>query len=93
MSEDKTPHYILSAKDRDTEKAHKVGAAWVNEEYGSISIVLDRFVVLNGGQNISLVLFPNDRGNPAKGKNKNIEKLDKLRKEAFDRGEFGESPF
>jgi hypothetical protein len=54
------PDYILSAKDKITGSKHRVGAGWYNPSSDSISIRLDRFVVLHGGeQNMLLTLFTN----------------------------------
>lgn len=57
----RSPDYTLKALEKSTGIKCKVGAGWINRD-GSISIALDRFVVLNGnecssGGNVILVLF------------------------------------
>lgn len=56
----KKPDGILKALNRGNEEASKVGAAWNNSD-GSISVVLDPFVVLKGrghGEDVVLTIFP-----------------------------------
>lgn len=56
----RTPEYKLHAMNKRTDEKSKVGAAWLNES-GSISIVLDPFIVLAGSKDLVLTLFVNDR--------------------------------
>jgi len=52
------PEYRLKALNKATdEKNRNVGAAWVNDD-GSISIDVEPFVVLYGGKDLVLTLFP-----------------------------------
>jgi hypothetical protein len=52
------PEYRLKALNKATgEKSRNAGAAWVNED-GSISIDVEPFVVLRGGKDLVLTLFP-----------------------------------
>ena len=57
MSKARPPDYRVKALDKTTDEGHSVGGAWVNEN-GSITIVLDRYVVLPGGSNTLITLFP-----------------------------------
>ena len=57
----RTPDYIVKAKRKSTQEAAKVGAAWNNDD-GSISIVLNTFVVLEASNDVMITLFKNDRG-------------------------------
>lgn len=52
---------IPATKEDPFEKSVRVGAAWLNEDKGTISIALDNFVVLKGRPYayISLVLVKN----------------------------------
>lgn len=60
MAKGRTPDFELKAMNRGTERSHRVGAAWLNEN-GSISINLDEFVVLSGRENtLVLTLFPRE---------------------------------
>jgi len=55
------PDYRLKALNKVTgEKSRNVGAAWVNKD-GSISIDIEPFVVLQGGNALVLTLFPEDK--------------------------------
>lgn len=60
--EKRKPDFYLSAKNMDTGRKGRCGAAWKNDD-GSISIVLDPWVVLQGNgpaeTTFSLVLFEN----------------------------------
>jgi hypothetical protein len=52
------PDYVLKALNKKTdEKVAHAGAAWVNPD-GSITLVLDRFVVLPSDPDWVLTLFP-----------------------------------
>jgi hypothetical protein len=59
------PDYRIKVKRRSDEKGkgptNSVGAAWVNEPGGSISIVLDLGVVLSWNDDLLITLFPIDR--------------------------------
>lgn len=63
MAKGRTPDFELKAMSKGTERAHRVGAAWMNQDkegnITSISINLDEFVVLSGKDNdLALTLFP-----------------------------------
>lgn len=62
----RTPDYDVKAMRKDTEQKARVGAAWKNED-GSISIVLDPFVVLEGHTQLIITCFPKE-SKPAKVK-------------------------
>ena len=52
------PDYVLKGMNKVTdEKVQKLGAAWSNED-GSISLVIDRFVVLPTDSAWVYTLFP-----------------------------------
>lgn len=51
------PDYRVSALNKATSVKGSVGAAWLNED-GTISIVLDPFIVLNDSPNLLITLFP-----------------------------------
>jgi hypothetical protein len=51
------PDFNLKAMRRDTDQKNRVGAGWFNED-GSISIVLDSFIVLESHPQLILTLFP-----------------------------------
>ena len=51
------PDWDLKAMVKDTDEKNRVGAAWSNEN-GSISIVLDPFIVLQSSKQLVLTLFP-----------------------------------
>lgn len=58
MTKGRKPDYRLKAMNKATGvKNRNVGAAWVNED-GSISIDIDAFVVLPGGPELVLTLYP-----------------------------------
>lgn len=64
MSDDKSykirpPEYRLKALNKVTNKKGAVGAGWLNQD-GSISIVLDSFVVLSGQDDLLITLFKQD---------------------------------
>lgn len=53
------PDYQVGAINKITgQKSSKVGGAWKNDN-GTISVVLDAFVVFPGGSDTLLTLFPN----------------------------------
>lgn len=54
----RSPDYILSAMDKETDEKGRVGVAWLNTN-GSIGIVLNPRVVLTASKNLVLNLFPN----------------------------------
>jgi len=63
MAKGRTPDFEMKAMNKGTERAHRVGAAWMNRDkegnITSISINLDEFVVLEGKNNdLALTLFP-----------------------------------
>lgn len=54
----RTPDYIVGAINKRTDdRQPKIGAAWVNED-GTITVALDPFVVLPGGKDTLITLFP-----------------------------------
>ena len=59
MTGRKPSHYLKALDKATDEKSGRIGAAWVNRD-GTISIKLDPFVTLNGGNDLVLTLFPND---------------------------------
>lgn len=57
----RSPDFDLSMMNKITdEKVHHIGAAWKNED-GSISIVLNRFVVLPADPQWVINLFPKQK--------------------------------
>jgi hypothetical protein len=52
------PDYRVGALNKATDAKSNIGAAWINKD-GSIAVVLDDFVVLNGGKQLLITLFPN----------------------------------
>jgi len=58
MADKRKPDYRLAALDKNTGLSGNVGAAWVNEDQ-SITVILDSFVVLEGGKQLGLTLFKN----------------------------------
>ena len=59
----RTPEYRVAALHKPSDSKANVGAAWVNPD-GSISVVLNSFVVLNGGSDLLITLFPAKKGEP-----------------------------
>lgn len=58
MAKGRTPDFEAKAMNKENDRSHRVGAAWLNDN-GSISIELDEFVVLTGkNKNTVLTLFP-----------------------------------
>lgn len=53
------PDYRVAAMNKDTDDKSQIGAAWTNKD-GSITIVLDSFVHLDGGKALLVTLFPNN---------------------------------
>lgn len=53
------PNYRVAAMDKDTDMKANVGAAWINADR-TISVVLEGFVVLQGGKQLLITLFPMD---------------------------------
>ena len=51
--------YRVAALNKGTDAKTVVGRAWKKDD-GTIQIVLDYFVVLHGGKELLLTLFPND---------------------------------
>jgi hypothetical protein len=54
----RSPDYILSILDKETDERGRVGVAW-NNPSGSIGIVLNTRVVITANKNLVLTLFPN----------------------------------
>jgi hypothetical protein len=61
------PDFRLRAFNKQTEKGHNVGAGWMSED-GTVTIVLDPFVVLRTKKDYSFHLFPADDSNWSKMK-------------------------
>ncbi len=56
----RTPDYVVAALNKhDNRKNGNVGRAWKNDD-GSIAVVLDSFIVIEGGRDMLLTLFPYD---------------------------------
>lgn len=56
----KKPDYSIGALDKTRDvRQPKIGAAWKNAD-GSISLRIDPFVVLQGGPQLLVTLFPED---------------------------------
>lgn len=54
----RTPDYVVKAMNKENDRAHRVGAAWLNDN-GSISVEIDEFIVLSGADKKTVVtLFP-----------------------------------
>lgn len=57
----RTPEWIVSVLDKQTDKKGRVGVAWDNED-GSISIKFNICTVIDTRtQDLLITLFPNDR--------------------------------
>ena len=57
----RSPDFKLMAMPRgNPKKGHRIGAGWKNDD-GSVSIVLDHFVRLDGRDDIVITLFLKDR--------------------------------
>lgn len=54
------PDYRVGALDKATDEKATVGGAWINPD-GTISIVLNSFVVLNANKSLLITLFPNEK--------------------------------
>jgi hypothetical protein len=53
----KKPDYRVGCLDKQTDAKGNIGAAWINDD-GTISIVIDAFVVIRGGKQTLITLFP-----------------------------------
>lgn len=51
------PDYRVAALNKKTDEKSNVGAAWKNPD-GSIAVVVNPFVVLTGGPQLLITLFP-----------------------------------
>lgn len=51
------PDYRVGCLDKSDERKGNIGAAWLNTD-GTIAIVLDPFVVIQGGKDRLITLFP-----------------------------------
>lgn len=60
MSESRKPDFTVKALNKSTDEKGRVGAAWTNKDE-TISVVLDAFVVLHGGKDLLITLFPPDQ--------------------------------
>lgn len=58
------PDYRVGALNRQTDEIANIGVAWVNPS-GSISVVLDAFVRIDGGKDLLITLFPNTEDKPS----------------------------
>lgn len=59
------PDYTIGAMNKATSaKQPKVGVAWANPD-GTISVALDPFVVLSGGPDLVVTMFPAKDGSEA----------------------------
>lgn len=63
----RSPDFRLRAFDKVKEVGHTVGAGWLNED-GTVTIVIDPFVVLRPKKGYSFHLFPADDAGWAKMK-------------------------
>lgn len=52
------PHYRVGCLDKSDDRKSNVGAAWINQD-GTISVIIDAFVVVHGGKQTLITLFPN----------------------------------
>ncbi len=52
------PDYRVAAMNKVTDAKNNVGGGWLNGD-GSIAIVIDPFIVLSGGKDLLITLFPN----------------------------------
>jgi hypothetical protein len=52
------PDYRVAAMNKITDDKNNIGAAWTNKD-GSITIILDSFIYLEGGKALLITLFPN----------------------------------
>lgn len=52
------PDYRVGAMNKKTDQKNNIGAAWINPT-GSIAIVIDNFIVIEGGPDMLITLFPN----------------------------------
>lgn len=50
------PDYVVKALNKTTDAKGKVGVAWVNLD-GTITVVLDEFVTLQGDKQLLITLF------------------------------------
>lgn len=56
----RTPDYVLKALDKsDDRNSGKIGAGWNNDD-GSITIALNRFVFIESHPDLLITLFPKD---------------------------------
>lgn len=53
----RTPDFDVKALKKNTNEKARIGAAWANED-GSVSIVLDAFVVVPSSPDLIITLFP-----------------------------------
>lgn len=51
------PDYTVAAMNKATDAKSNIGGAWGNPD-GSIAIVIDPFVVIHGGKDMLITLFP-----------------------------------
>jgi hypothetical protein len=52
------PDYRVAALNKITDAKNNIGGAWTNKD-GSIAIKIDDFIVLHGGRELLITLFPN----------------------------------
>lgn len=53
----RAPDFDVKALRKDTDEKARIGAGWINKD-GSISIVLDSFVVLQSHPKLIITCFP-----------------------------------
>lgn len=61
MSKRKPDYKVAVMNKRTNEKAWKVGSAWINTD-GTIALYFDPFVVIPGGPDVLVTLFPFKEG-------------------------------
>jgi len=59
----RTPDYDVKAMNKKTDDKARIGAGWNNPD-GSITIVLNSFVVLQSSNDIIVTLFPKKPNQP-----------------------------
>lgn len=63
MGDARNPDYILKAMDKITSEKQRIGAAWLEQDR-SLTIKIDRFIVISGQHDAIIKLFPNDYAKP-----------------------------
>lgn len=52
------PDYRVAAMNKVTNAKNNIGAAWINPD-GTIAVIFDNFIRIEGGPDILITLFPN----------------------------------